>query len=255
MLNLTVEYQSDDRLSVYIRPMESSLDATNTSWFILPEELVPRPGMNESSMQSSDLELSWNNDPSFSFSVMRKSTGDMIFDTSGSVLVFEDQFVEFVTSMPENYNVYGLGERIHGLRLGNNFTATIYAADAGDPIDYNIYGSHPVYMDTRYYSMSENGSMTLVTSNETDPTAMYQSYSHGVYLRNAHGQEILMRADNITWRTLGGSIDLYFYDGPKPTDVIQQHQEVIGLPAMQQYFTFGYHQCRWGYANWSSLQG
>ena len=64
-----------------------------------------------------------------------------------------------------------------------------------------------------------------------------------------------MRADNITWRTLGGSIDLYFYDGPKPTDVIQQHQEVIGLPAMQQYFTFGYHQCRWGYANWSSLQG
>jgi len=23
---------------------------------------------------------------------------------------------------------------------------------------------------------------------------------------------------------------------------------------MQQYFTFGYHQCRWGYANWSVLQ-
>lgn len=23
-------------------------------------------------------------------------------------------------------------------RLGNNFTATIYAADSGDPIDYNI---------------------------------------------------------------------------------------------------------------------
>jgi alpha-glucosidase len=61
----------------------------------------------------------------------------------GSKLVYEDQFIEFVTSMPENYNTYGLGERIHGLRLGNNFTATIYAADTGDPIDYNIYGSHP----------------------------------------------------------------------------------------------------------------
>ena len=23
---------------------------------------------------------------------------------------------------------------------------------------------------------------------------------------------------------------------------------------MQQYFTFGLHQCRWGYANWSQLQ-
>jgi alpha-glucosidase len=28
----------------------------------------------------------------------------------------------------------------------------------------------------------------------------------------------------------------------------------VGLPAMQQYFAFGYHQCRWGYANWSQLQ-
>ena len=120
MLNLTVEYQSDDRLSVYIRPMESSLDATNTSWFILPETLVPRPGVNDigDSGQDSDLQLSWSNDPSFSFKVMRNSTGDAIFDTTGHVLVFEDQFVEFVTTMPENYNVYGLGERIHGLRLG-----------------------------------------------------------------------------------------------------------------------------------------
>lgn len=23
---------------------------------------------------------------------------------------------------------------------------------------------------------------------------------------------------------------------------------------MQQYFTFGYHQCRWGYTNWTELQ-
>lgn len=72
---------------------------------------------------------------------MRKSTGDTLFNTSGSKLVFESQFVEFVTTMPEEYNVAGLGERIHALRLGNNYTLTIYAADAGDPIDANIYGS------------------------------------------------------------------------------------------------------------------
>lgn len=28
----------------------------------------------------------------------------------------------------------------------------------------------------------------------------------------------------------------------------------VGLPAMQQYFTFGFHQCRWGYENWTRLQ-
>ena len=28
----------------------------------------------------------------------------------------------------------------------------------------------------------------------------------------------------------------------------------VGLPTMQQYLTFGLHQCRWGYANWTVLQ-
>ena len=87
--------------------------------------------------------VTWSNSPTFAFSVARQSTGDVIFSTFGSKLVYENQFIEFVTSMPENYNVYGLGERIHGLRLGNNLTATTYAADAGTPLDYNIYGTHP----------------------------------------------------------------------------------------------------------------
>ena len=28
----------------------------------------------------------------------------------------------------------------------------------------------------------------------------------------------------------------------------------VGLPVMQQYFTFGLHQCRWGYSNWTVVQ-
>ncbi len=122
-LNITVQYQNADRLSVYIHP--ANIDTTNTSWYILNETLVPRPGFDngaEASTQDSNFQFSWSNDPSFSFTVIRKLTGDVLFDTSGSVLVFEDQFVEFITAMPKNYNVYGLGERIHSLRLGNNFT-------------------------------------------------------------------------------------------------------------------------------------
>ena len=169
--------------------------------------------------------------------------------------MYENQFIEFVSSLPENYNLYGLGERIHGLRLGNNFTATIYAADAGDPIDYNIYGSHPFYLDTRYFEVdSKTGKKTLVTDTSAKPNTQYESYSHGVYLRNAHGQEIVLKPENITWRTLGGSIDLYFFDGPSQPEVTKQYKSgAIGLPAMQQYFTFGYHQCRWGYKNWTQL--
>ncbi|KAL9620872.1 MAG: hypothetical protein Q9160_004654 [Pyrenula sp. 1 TL-2023] len=230
-LTLTVEYQTDQRLRVSILP--STLDASNSSFYVLSDDLVPS-GSGASIPEDNDLSFAWNNDPSFGFTVTRKVTGDVIFDTTGTQLVFEDQFVEFVTAEPPDYNLYGLGETIHGLRLGNNFTKTMWAADIGDPIDYNIYGSHPFYLDTRY-------------TNST-------SYSHGVYSRNAHGQEILLRPENVTWRFIGGSIDLYFFSGPDQPSVSKQYQEIIGLPVMQQYFTFGFHQCRWGYQNWSQVE-
>ena len=117
--------------------------------------------------------------------------------------------------------------------------------------------SSSFYLDTRYYEVNATtGNKTLLTSNETDYNSTYESYSHGVFLRNTHGQEILMRPDNITWRTLGGSVDLYFFDGPSQAEVTKQYTiGAIGLPAMQQYFAFGYHQCRWGYTNWSVVEG
>ena len=118
-----------------------------------------------------------------------------------------------------------------------------------------MYGSHPFYLDTRYYEINEHGGHTLVASEDAEQSKDYVSYSHGVFVRNAHGQEILMGAQNLTWRTLGGNIDLTFYSGPTQAEVTRDYQiSTIGLPAMQQYFTFGYHQCRWGYQNWSVVE-
>lgn len=137
-LNLTVEYQAADRLNINIAP--THIDASNESWYILSDDLVYKPTVDgTSSLPQSDLLLSWSNEPSFSFKVIRKATGDILFNTESTVLVYENQFIEFVSLLPENYNLYGLGERIHGLRLGNNFTATTYAADAADPIDSYVF--------------------------------------------------------------------------------------------------------------------
>jgi alpha-glucosidase len=254
-LNLTVEYQSSDRLHVEISP--SYVDSSNNSWYILPEALVQKPTIDADAdtILDSDLNFIWSNDPTFSFSVIRQSTGDVLFSTIGTKFVYENQFIEFGSSLPENYNLYGMGEVIHGLRMGNNLTRTFYAADVGDPIDYNLYGDHSFYLDTRYYEVDEATGKLTYAADATNETAQYVSYSHGVYMRNAHGQEVLLRPSNITWRTLGGSIDLYFYAGPTQDKVTKAYQtSAIGLPAMQQYFTFGYHQCRWGYKNWSELQ-
>ena len=135
-LNLTVQYQSADRLAVRVNP--ALIDASNSSYYDLPSHIVhqPTPDTDASSTSLlSDVNFLWSNDPTFSFSVYRVSTGDSLFSTVGTKLVFEDQFVEFASALPENYNLYGLGETIHALRLGNNFTKTIYAADTGDTID------------------------------------------------------------------------------------------------------------------------
>lgn len=122
-LDLTVEYQSSNRLSVKIIP--TYLDASNSSQYILPSTLINEPTIDADASTTSltnDLGFFWSNEPSFSFSVVRMSTGDVLFSTFATKLVFENQFVEFVSSLPDNYNLYGLGEVIHGLRLGNNFT-------------------------------------------------------------------------------------------------------------------------------------
>lgn len=123
-LTLTVEYQASDRLHVGIQPRY--IGPENETWFLLPEAIVPKPASSsdgDSTSDSSDFELSWTNDPTFSFTVKRKSSGDTLFTTEGSKIVYEDQFIEFVSPLPENYNLYGLGEVMHGFRLGNNLTS------------------------------------------------------------------------------------------------------------------------------------
>ncbi|PNS21638.1 hypothetical protein CAC42_997 [Sphaceloma murrayae] len=253
-LVLTVDYQTANRLSVNIKP--AYITAENRSWFEIPDGFVPEPqhGVPSDNSEGTDLQVSWTNDPTFSFTVLRQSTGEILFSTAGSKLVYEDQFIEFVTSLPENYNLYGMGEHFHGLRLGNNYTATFFAADNGNPIDSNLYASQPFYLDTRYYEIdADTGKRTLLTGNASQD-ADYQSSSHGVFLRNAHPLETSFNANNLTWRALGGSIDLFFFDGPTQPEVTKQYLEAIGLPTMQQYWTFGFHQCRWGYKNWSMLE-
>ena len=117
-LNLTVEYQANDRLAVNIKP--TYLDSSNSSHYVIPDYLVPQPrASGPNSTAAADIGFFWSNVPTFSFTIIRKSTGDVLFSTFGTKLVYEDQFIEFVSTLPENYNLYGLGESIHRL---HNFT-------------------------------------------------------------------------------------------------------------------------------------
>ena len=58
----------------------------------------------------------------------------------------------------------------------------------------------------------------------------------------------------ITFRTIGGVLDMYIFLGPEPDDVIQQYTAVIGLPVMPSYWSLGFHLSRYGYNSAEQLK-
>lgn len=234
-LKLSVEYQTDQRLNVRIEPVNL------TDVYILPEKLVPKPkseGLKKDDTEQvfydfddADLIFEYSSSP-FAFEIIRQSTGESIFSTLGNPLVFSNQFIQFNTSLPHGHIITGLGEAIHGFVNTPGTVRTLFANDVGDPIDGNIYGVHPFYIDQRY---------------DTKTT-------HGVYWRTSAIQEVLIEEESLTWRALSGVIDLYFFSGPTPKEVIKQYVKEIGLPTFQPYWALGYHQCRWGYDTIDDLQ-
>ncbi|KAK3068580.1 hypothetical protein LTR53_013743 [Teratosphaeriaceae sp. CCFEE 6253] len=99
-LVLEVQYQSQSRLNVKIYP--KYIAPENSTQYILPASLVLEPEWDgETTANSSDLALTWTNDPTFQFKITRTSNDEELFSTYGHVIVYEDQFLELVTNMVE----------------------------------------------------------------------------------------------------------------------------------------------------------
>jgi alpha-glucosidase len=152
-----------------------------------------------------------------------------LFDSSAAPLVFQSQYLRLRTKLPENPNLYGLGEHSDPFRLNTTgYIRTLWSQDSfGVPERSNLYGNHPLYFEHR------------------------KSGTHGVFFLNSNGMDIKIdkegSAQYLEYNTLGGVFDFYFVAGPSPVEVSKQYAEIAGLPAMMPYWGFGFHQCRYGY--------
>jgi alpha-glucosidase len=59
---------------------------------------------------------------------------------------------------------------------------------------------------------------------------------------------------SLEYNVIGGIFEFYFLAGPTPVDVARQYAELAGLPAEMPYWSFGLHQCRFGYKDIDEVQ-
>lgn len=187
----------------------------------------------------------------FGITVTRRSSGQVLFDsrvvTNGSAtpfsgLIFEDQYLELSTHLPlpsgpsNGIHIYGLAEHIAPLQLPADGSGgqlyTLLARDQGTPVhapggNTNLYASMPFYM-------------------VLDPAT---GEAFGVWLRNSNAMDVLLQQSALTYRVIGGIMDVFIMTGPTPAAVVAQYLSLVGAPALPPRWSLGFHLCRWGYNN------
>ncbi|KAF5387031.1 hypothetical protein D9615_002119 [Tricholomella constricta] len=231
-LGLKVVYETDTRIHVKI------VDAAAPR-FEVPESVFPRPtvGGRAISPRSAAIQFNYTASP-FSFSVYRTASREVLFSTASHPIIFEPQYLRVKTTLPSDANIYGLGEHTHPFHLPTeNTTLTLWSRDSyGIPVGTNLYGNHPVYFEHR------------------------TTGTHGVFLLNANGMDIKLTnagGTALEYNVIGGVLDFYFLAGSTtdPTAVARQYAEVAGRPAEVPYWSFGLHQCRFGYHDFVDVAG
>ncbi|TIC52139.1 hypothetical protein E3Q03_03394 [Wallemia mellicola] len=265
--NLVLEatYETKERLHIQIYDEH----------FQVPEEIFERPQFtaDESLKDNSDLQFEYSEAP-FAFWISRRSDGDILFDTrlseipsydepynandtSASIsvmpnhnIIFEPQYIQLSSALPQNANIYGLGQVTSpSYRRNSSYTRqSFWNADqggfafgdnsAGTPTDTNLYGTHPFYLENRVRGGA--------------------SYNHGLFFLHTGGLETWLRDGLIQFRAMSGIVDFYVISGGegqnKPNDVIQQYSDLVGKPYLIPYWSLGFHLLRWGYYNDTALK-
>ncbi|CAF1156940.1 unnamed protein product [Adineta steineri] len=175
----------------------------------------------------------------FSFTIKRRASERILFDTGLGGLVLNNQFLQIVTRL-QSPHIYGFGENNHDTLKHNVYeqkTWGIFARDQGTNwgTNTNHYGSHPFYV-----VMEE-----IPNSNSTP-----SGHMHGVLLLNSNAMDYSLRSTpSLTIRTIGGILDFFMFLGPTPEQVIQQYTWLIGRSILPPYWSLGFQISRYGYSD------
>jgi hypothetical protein len=237
-------YETPSRLRVRMHDPSEAY-----TWDVTPLVRAAPPATTKAANPQYMLKSTGSSSTSWGFEVTRASSQQVLWNSTASSLfggvVFEKQFIELSTALDPNDHLYGLGEHVAPLEIptsapdGAGQTYTIFSRDRGTPDhssrgNTNLYGAHPILYRLNHQT-GEASAIVLLSSNAMD---------------------VIVQPGALTFRIIGGLVDLYILTGPTPLQVSQQYAELVGLPGMPPYFALGFHLCRWGYNNatyWDSI--
>ncbi|RWS01075.1 lysosomal alpha-glucosidase-like protein, partial [Dinothrombium tinctorium] len=223
-LAVTIDYINENVARVRIKSSKSSFVTKE----ILENPLPYKKNLNDGDRKYDIL----FDEENFAFSVVRRSTKAVIFNTSVSSLLFGLRFKQIATPVPSDH-LYGFAEHNTKMYLKADkrkiytfFNRGEQPEERNDP-QFNLYGYHPFYL-----MLEQNGD------------------AHGVFFHNTHALDVVVQPrPTLTYRTVGGDLDFFFFLGPKPDDVTSQYTSIVGRPLMLPYWTLGFHLCRYDYGS------
>jgi alpha-D-xyloside xylohydrolase len=196
-------------------------DPSEARWEV-PSSMVDRKAEGASRLDIM-YDVSFTETP-FTVEVTRKSDGVTVFKTD-ETLVYKDQYLQITSITDSRAMTYGIGESTRtNHALHTKETYTLFAADIpAASLTSNLYGSFPMYIQNLL------------------------GKAHGAMLFNSNGMDVVLGSDSITFKAIGGIIDMYVFIGPAGDDVIEQYTAVVGRSMMPPYWSLGFHQCKYGY--------
>ena len=214
-LKLDILFENADYAHVKIT------DVTSTRWEI-PQSVIPRP-VNVPKLSTVNYVVSYTSSP-FTLTVTRKSDQRVVFSTTKD-LFFKDQYIAWTTTYDPAAKTYGLGESARTVQAlpNDNKVYTGWASDTPSLFHHvNLYSSFPMYVQ------------------------MVNGSSHGGMMLSSNGVDVVLGPSSLTYKLIGGIIDMYVFVGPSPRAVLAQFNSVVGVPTMMPYWSFGFHNCKYG---------
>ena len=142
----------------------------------------------------SAIKIEMDEDP-FAFRVFQNSSSSstVLWNSTDLRLVFKEQYIELSTWMDSSVTLYGAGTRasstLHLIR--NGVPRALWNQDVGPTFrEHNSYGSHPFIL-------------ALSSSGE----------SWGFFLLSSNGMDIVPAPDRVSWRIIGGMVDIFVLTG------------------------------------------